>query len=69
MRGGLFGLAVTSCVVVNLTACGEIKSSRVTSGENQSKPVYVRVPSSNLSETWVRATGFNRDHAKNDEFA
>lgn len=69
MRGHLFGLAVTGCVMTTMTACGDIKSSRMTSDGQSQKPVYVRVPTSLLSEDWVKSTGFNRDHAKNDEFA
>ncbi len=68
---GRFLYAVPALLAASLiTGCGETKTSRPMSlEENSNGPVYVRVPVSMLTKEWITASGFNRDHAKNQEYA
>jgi Zinc carboxypeptidase len=68
------GIHGTSLTVIGLLACvvsgcGPLQNARLVQNQQSSRPVYVRVPTSMLSKEWVQSTGFNRDHAKNNEFA
>jgi Zinc carboxypeptidase len=59
-----------SCVLVSsLTACGNLRTAKVEVSQSEGKPVYVRIPNVLLTKEWVQSTGFNRDHAKNSEYA
>ena len=53
---------------VVVSGCGQRAASSLNSVTG-TKPVYVRVPQSMLSQTWVAHTAFNRDHGSDKEFA
>ncbi len=52
-----------------MSSCGEVRTSKVMQEQHDSRPVYVRIPTSLLTKEWVQTTGFNRDHAKNNDYA
>jgi hypothetical protein len=61
----LVSIGLAACV---LSSCGELQNSK-TMQKGLDKPVYVRVPTNLLTQQWIQSTGFNRDHAKNRDFA
>lgn len=56
-------------LIVGLAGCGPTAESLLNSTQSESKQEYVRVPTHMLTKDWVRATGFNRDHASTPEHA
>lgn len=56
-------------VALIMTGCGAAKQSEFAAVSNGQEKVYVRVPNAMLSQEWVAAHGFNRDHAKNAQYA
>ena len=69
MRSRVLGFAVLGALSFMAVGCGETASYRLNSNTEGDKPVYVRLPSAMVTKDFVKATGFNRDHAKNNEFA
>lgn len=53
---------------VVFAGCGQ-RTAGTLKSVTESDPVYVRVPQSMLSQTWVASNAFNRDHGSNSEFA
>ncbi|MCX6118444.1 MAG: DUF2817 domain-containing protein [Proteobacteria bacterium] len=55
---------------ISLVSCGQnLKKSRLSSAFTQADQVYVRVPKSLLTQEWVSTNQFNRDHAKDNQYA
>lgn len=59
-------LAVVASII---SGCGGQSARNSLKASGNDRPVYVRVPSSILSEAWVTEHAFNRDHGKNSQFA
>ena len=69
MRSRFLGLTVAGTLSLLAVACGDKGSSRLTINSTSEKPVYVRLPAAMITKDFVQSTGFNRDHAKNTQFA
>jgi hypothetical protein len=69
MRSRILGLALGSLVIAITTGCGETANSKLSNDEQSDRLTYVRVPTSMITKDWVKGTGFNRDHAKNKDYA
>lgn len=69
MRSRYFGLMLGSAISLLTVGCGDSSTSKLANQTNQDKPVYVRLPAAMITKEFVQATGFNRDHAKNSQFA
>ena len=62
-------ILASAALAATLTACGPSSESLLSSWDQDSKPVYVRVPSTLVTKDWITSTGFNRDHASSEDHA
>lgn len=69
MQSKILAFIATGALLGAVTSCGEKQVSRFASQTQTSSFVYVKVRNTILTKEWVQATGFNRDHAKNADFA
>jgi hypothetical protein len=69
MRSRFLGFAFLGALSIMAGGCGETASYRLNSTTESEKPVYVRLPAAMVTKDFVKSTGFNRDHAKNNDFA
>lgn len=58
---------ILALALTYLSACGPKSQSFLTSTQENSLPVYVRVPTTMVTKDWVQSTGFNRDHASSPD--
>lgn len=66
---GLAGLAATMLATAACQQPGEQEASRAQGESTFEEPAYVRMPAARVTKQFIEATGFNRDHVHDAEFA